>query len=138
MFAREGDIFEGSVCDWEAMKELILKGIFEAVQELDSFFVLDVPDVVISRVARMISAAEKARIRIDWLDCGINKISSGRDHAAWQIKRIVCAGRNRVAQLQEELGKMEEKLGEVRAEMALRNFCPGPMLNEKVYIIADL
>lgn len=48
VFAKEGDIFEGSICDWEAMKELILKDIFEGVQELESFSILDVPDAVIS------------------------------------------------------------------------------------------
>lgn len=44
------------------MKELLLKGIFEALQELESFVVLDVPDVVISRVARMVSTAEKSGV----------------------------------------------------------------------------
>lgn len=33
------------------MKELLLKGIFEAVQGLESFAILDIPDEVISRVA---------------------------------------------------------------------------------------
>lgn len=31
VFAREGDIFEGAVFDWEAVKEIILLGIFGGV-----------------------------------------------------------------------------------------------------------
>lgn len=31
VFAKEGDIFEGAVFDWEAVKEVILMGIFEGV-----------------------------------------------------------------------------------------------------------
>lgn len=64
------------------MQELMLKGIFEGVRELESFSVLDVPDAVISRVARVISAAEKSWIRVGWLDRVIYDISSRQDHAA--------------------------------------------------------
>lgn len=41
------------------MKELILKGIFEGVQALESFVVLVVPDKVISSVACTVATAEK-------------------------------------------------------------------------------
>lgn len=47
-----GDIFEGFIFDLEPMKEFILRGIFEGAWELESFPLLDVPDLVISRVAR--------------------------------------------------------------------------------------
>lgn len=63
------------------MKELLLKGIFEAVQELESFAILDVPDEVISRVARVVSTVEKSGVRVDWLDRVIGEVSSKRDHA---------------------------------------------------------
>lgn len=63
VFAKDGDIFEGAVFDWEAVKEVILMGIFEGVQELESFSVLDVPDEVIARVAKVISTAEKFGVR---------------------------------------------------------------------------
>lgn len=42
------------------MKELLLKDIFEAVQRVGVFCHSDVPDEVISRVARVVSAAEKS------------------------------------------------------------------------------
>lgn len=71
VFSREGDIFEEAVSDWEAVKEVILKGIFEGVQELESFSILDVPDEVISEVTQVIFAAEKSRIRVDWFDRAI-------------------------------------------------------------------
>lgn len=38
------------------------------MQELESFSILDVPDLVISRVARVVFAAKKLGIRVDWLD----------------------------------------------------------------------
>lgn len=68
------------------MKELLLKGIFESVQELESFAVLDVPDEVISRVARVVSAAKKSGVRVDWLDRVIGEVSSRRDHAILATK----------------------------------------------------
>lgn len=63
------------------MKELLLKGIFEAVQELESFIILDVPDEVISRVARVVFVAEKSGVRVNWLDRIIDEVSSKHDHA---------------------------------------------------------
>lgn len=110
---KEGDIFERSICDWEEMKELILKGIFEGVQELESFSILDVPDVVISRVALVVSAVEKSGIRIDWLDRLIGEVSSRWDYAA-------------LAQQEEHLSiwvtELHEELG--RAETTWRDSCP--------------
>lgn len=46
------------------MKEFVLRGIFEGVHTLKSVAVLDVPDQVISKVARTITAAEKMGIRL--------------------------------------------------------------------------
>lgn len=117
------------------MKELLLKGIFEAVQELESFVVLDVPDEVISIVARVVSVAEKSGVRVDWLNLIIDEVSFKRDHAALAIKTSHLS--NQVAKLREELGKAEGELGVVRAEMAPMNFYTGPVANEKICIIAD-
>lgn len=41
---KEGDIFKECRVDWEPMKELVLKGIFEGVRALESFVILKVPD----------------------------------------------------------------------------------------------
>lgn len=56
------------------MKELILRGIFEGVQELESFHILDVSDQVISGVACLVAAADKAGVRIGCLDKVIGEI----------------------------------------------------------------
>lgn len=48
VFVKDENIFEGYVFDWEPMKELVLRGIFEGKQALESFIVLDVLDLVIS------------------------------------------------------------------------------------------
>lgn len=93
VFAKEGDIFEGSSCGWEAMKELLLKGIFEAVQELESFAILDVPDKVISRVTRVVCATEKSGVRVDWLDRVIGEVARGVITLSWRTKRAVCRTR---------------------------------------------
>lgn len=105
------------------------------MKELESFSILDVPDAVISRVARVVSATEKSGIRVDWLDCIIGEISSCQDHAALAKKEERLS--IRVTELSEELGGAKQQLGEVRAEMVLRNFCPRPVPNGKIYIIAD-
>lgn len=111
VFAREGDIFEEAVFDWEATKEVMLKGIFEGVQELESFAILDVPDEVIYPIALVMSAVEKSRIRVNWLDRPIGEICSKRDHAILAIK----GGRlsSRAAKLCGELGRVEEELAVV-------------------------
>lgn len=132
---RGENIFEGSVSDWEAMKELILRGIFEGVQELESFSIPDVLYVVISRVTWVVFAAEKSGIRFDWLDRIIGEISSRWDHATLARKQKHLS--TRVVELREELGKAEQQLGDVRAKMTLRNFCPGVVSNDKICIIAD-
>lgn len=51
VFLKEGDIFEGFIFDWEPVKELILKEIFEGVQKLESFAILNVLNQVVSKVA---------------------------------------------------------------------------------------
>lgn len=53
--------------DLEPIKKLILKEIFEGVQKLESFDILDVPGQVISKVARTMAAAEKMWIKIRWM-----------------------------------------------------------------------
>lgn len=80
IFAKEVDIFKGFILDWEAMKR-ILKGIFEGVQELKSFSILDVLDSVISRVAWVVVATKKSGTRVDWLDRVIDEIRAQRGHS---------------------------------------------------------
>lgn len=66
---------------------------------------MDVPDEVISRVARVVSVAEKSRVRANWLDRIIDEVSSKGDHAALADKESRLS--NQVAKLHEELGKAE-------------------------------
>lgn len=56
---KEGKIFEGCIFDWKPMKELILNTIFKGVQKLESFAILNVPDEVVSKVARTVAVAQK-------------------------------------------------------------------------------
>lgn len=65
----------------------------------------------------MVSATEKSGIQVDWLDRVIDENCSRRDYTvlAQQLSK-------RVTELREERGRGEQGLGEVRAEMALRNF----------------
>lgn len=49
------------------MKELVLKGIFEGVQALESFTFLKVPDETISSAGRCVATVEKMGVKIDWL-----------------------------------------------------------------------
>lgn len=74
-----GDIFEGCVIEWEPMKEIVLKGIFEGVQALESFTFLGVPDEVLSTVARTVANAERMKVRVDWIDKVIGDVSIRRD-----------------------------------------------------------
>lgn len=45
-----------------------MKGIYKSVQVLESFAVLEVPEEIISSVARTMATAEKVRVKIGWLD----------------------------------------------------------------------
>lgn len=63
VFNKERDIFDIFMFDYARMKELILNKIFESVQELEPFDILDVPEEVISKVARTVAAVEKMGIR---------------------------------------------------------------------------
>lgn len=74
VFTKVGDIFDGCVIEWEPMKELVLRGIFESVQALESFTFLGVPDEVLSSVARTVATAERMKVRVDWLDVVIGNI----------------------------------------------------------------
>lgn len=78
---KEGDIFKGFTFDWEAMKELILKGIFEGVQEQESFSILDVPRFGDLQSCLGVVATEKCDTRVDWLDLVIGDIWAQRDHS---------------------------------------------------------
>lgn len=91
---------------------------------------------MITRVVRVVSAAEKSGIRVDWVDRVIVEICSQKDRAvlAQQEEQLS----TRVAELREELGRTEQQLGEVRAETTLRNFCPRLVSNDKICIIVDL
>lgn len=60
-----GDISDGCVIKWEPMKELVLRGIFEGVQVLESFTFLGVPDEVLSSVARTVVTAERMKVMVD-------------------------------------------------------------------------
>lgn len=84
---------------------------------------MDVPDEVISRVARVMFVAEKSRICVDWLDRAIGEICSKRDHAVLAVKRARLS--SRAADLHGELGRVEEELAVVCAEMANKNFLLG-------------
>lgn len=49
------------------MKQLVSKGIFDGMQTLESFAVLDVPDEVISIVARIVAATKKMALGLGGL-----------------------------------------------------------------------
>lgn len=42
-----------------------------------------------------------------------------------------------VIELREEMGRAEQRLGEVRAEIEFKNFGPWPVKNDKICIIAN-
>lgn len=67
VLAKADDIFEASVIEWEPIKELVLKGIFEGARALESFTFLDVPNEVLSSVARTVATAERMNIRMNCL-----------------------------------------------------------------------
>lgn len=55
-----------------------MRGTSEGVQAFESFVVLDVPNQVISKVARIVATAEKMGIKIRWLDKVIDDYVFGR------------------------------------------------------------
>lgn len=51
------------------------------MQELESFSILDVPNLMLSSVAPVVSGAEKSGIRVDWLDRVISETYTRRNHS---------------------------------------------------------
>lgn len=118
VLAKVGDIFGTSVIEWEPLKELVLKGIFEAAKALESYSFVDVPDEVLSSVARTVATAERMSIRMDWLDGVLGDICLRRDRLALSRKEVELQAR--LAELLEEVREIEQQLGEVRAEMSTK------------------
>lgn len=104
------------------------------MHELESS-ILDVLDSTISRVARVVVVAENFGIRVDWLDRVIGVICARKEHSVLVQQEEQLSTQN--AKLCEEAGRAKQRLGEIRVEMAFRNFCPGPVVNEKICLIAD-
>lgn len=50
------------------VKMLILYKLYKGVLKLESFTILDVPDNVFSKVARIVIVTEKMGIRVEWID----------------------------------------------------------------------
>lgn len=50
------------------MKALVLEGIFEGVQALESFTFSGVPDEVLSLIACTVATVNEMGEKIDWLD----------------------------------------------------------------------
>lgn len=78
---KEGDIFDGFMFDWALVKQLISKEIFEGVQKLESFDILDAPYEVVFKVAPTVATAKKMVIEIKWLDKVLKDICAKRDHS---------------------------------------------------------
>lgn len=62
-FRKGGRIFGEWIIEWERVKELTLKGIFQGVQALESFAVLDVLEEVISLMAHIVAIVEKLGVK---------------------------------------------------------------------------
>lgn len=134
VLAKAGDIFEASVIEWEPIKELVLKGIFEGVRALESFTFLDVPDEVLSSVARTVATAERMNIRMNWLDGVLGDICLRRDRLA--LSRREKELQIRLAGLLEEVRVVEQQLGEVRAEMSVKGLPSGSGDSDKICIFS--
>lgn len=100
---------------------MIAKGIFEGVQKLESFNILDVPDKVISKVACTVATVEKIGIRIEWLAKVICDICARKSlHSSTEGRAALDSSwsyRGKWAR-----GKI---LAGVRSEMSLRNLPSG-------------
>lgn len=118
------------------MKELVLKGIFEGVQALESFTFLKVPDETISSAGRCVATVEKMGVKIDWLHKIIGDICNRRDR--FVLSRKVEQLKARLTELWEEPKKVQQVLEEVRAERSIKHLPPSSGDNDKICIIADL
>lgn len=120
VFSKVGDIFDRCVIEWEPMKELVLRGIFESVQALESFTFLGIPDGVLSLVARTVAKAERMKVRVDWLYTVIGNICLRRDRLVFSERE----GRHRarLAALLEETTRVQQMLGEIQDAVSARVF----------------
>lgn len=75
MFDIEGDTFEGFGFNCAPLEKLILKEIFQVMQKLVTFNILDDPYNVISKVASTVAGVEKMVIRVGWINKVLEEIS---------------------------------------------------------------
>lgn len=80
VFAAEGDIFKGFVFDWTLVKKLTFEEMYICMLKLRSFNILDVPDNVVSKVAKAIAPTMKIGIWVEYLNQVIGKFSARRGH----------------------------------------------------------
>lgn len=61
-------------------EEAILEEIYQVVLMLKTFNILEVPKIVVSKVACTIVAAKRMRIQVEWIDKVTEEITAKRDH----------------------------------------------------------
>lgn len=61
-------------------EEAILEEIYQVVLMLKTFNILEVPKIVVSKVACTIVAAKRMGIQVEWIDKVTEEITAKRDH----------------------------------------------------------
>lgn len=80
IFSTKGDIFEGYSFDWFTIKKVILEVIFQVMQKLETYIVLDIPEKMVSEVADRVDAVTNMGIRVKWIYNVYGEIGAKKGH----------------------------------------------------------
>lgn len=65
LFSNEGDIFHECPVVWPALRPIIINGLFEPVQQLEKYMIIDVPSEILEEVAEIAALAGRTGVKVD-------------------------------------------------------------------------
>lgn len=67
IFIVEGDIFEDCSFDWVQLSKMVVEELFNSIQKLEKFTVLEVPSQVVFEVADIVAIIAKMGVKVEWI-----------------------------------------------------------------------
>lgn len=80
LFVVEGDMFCKHPMAWPMLLIVINNGLFESVQQLEKYSMIDVPSQVLKEVTDVTASTARMDRKVDWMDETLGKIASKKKH----------------------------------------------------------
>lgn len=76
----EGNIFCKCPLAWPALRSIIINGLFEFVQRLEKYVIIEVPPQVLEEVADVTASTVRMGVKVDLTDETLSKITNKKEH----------------------------------------------------------